>query len=38
MSFIIRFMIIISSAYAGSEVAKAQYSDLPAYSHEVAWK
>ena len=37
-TFIIRFIIIISSAYAGSAVAEAQYSDLPAYSYEIARK
>jgi hypothetical protein len=36
MSFVIRFIIIISSAYAGSAVAKAQFSDLSAPSYEIS--
>jgi hypothetical protein len=38
MSIIIRFIILIFCAYAGSFMAKGQFSELPADSYELAQK
>jgi hypothetical protein len=38
MSIIIRFIILAICAYAGSLVAREQFSELPAASYELAQK
>ena len=38
MFIILRFIILIVCAYAGSLVAKEQFSELPAASYELARK
>jgi hypothetical protein len=38
MSIIIRFIILIFCAYAGSLIAKGQFAELPADSYELAQK
>jgi hypothetical protein len=38
MSIIIRFIILVFCAYAGSLVARAQFSELPAAPYELAQK
>jgi hypothetical protein len=38
MSIIIRFIILISCAYAGSLIASGQFAELPADPYELAQK
>jgi hypothetical protein len=38
MSIMIRFIILMICAYAGSSVAREQFSELPAASYELAQK